>query len=176
MDRVRELIEEIRVYGENNNVPIMSRETIDTINKILDDGVNIILDRYFYSSFAHQGGKIEEYKERLEMYKWFEKLTKNDAILLIRRYLKEFRKSDFTETSDLHPFTPEAISMMVEMSEFNAAELLRRAHDLLSYAAENEGTKIIDANLVQKYEVGKDEDISTPRGQDTAPINLWNKA
>lgn len=37
MDRVRELIEEIRVYGENNNVPIMSRETIDTINKIIDD-------------------------------------------------------------------------------------------------------------------------------------------
>ena len=36
MDRVRELIEEIRVYGENNNVPIMSRETIDTINKIID--------------------------------------------------------------------------------------------------------------------------------------------
>ena len=97
-------------------------------------------------------------------------------MMLIKRYLKEFRKSDFTETSDLHPFTTEAISMMVEMSEFNAAELLRRAHDLLSYAAENEGTKIIDANLVQKYEVGKDEDISTPRGQDTAPINLWNKA
>ena len=37
MDRVRELIEEIRVYGENNNVPIMSRETIDTINKIIDE-------------------------------------------------------------------------------------------------------------------------------------------
>ena len=37
MDRVRELIEEIRIYGENNNVPIMSRETVDTINKIIDD-------------------------------------------------------------------------------------------------------------------------------------------
>ena len=37
MDRIRELIEEIRVYGENNNVPIMSRETIDTINKIIDE-------------------------------------------------------------------------------------------------------------------------------------------
>lgn len=37
MDRVRELIEEIRVYGENNNVPIMSKETIDTINKIIDE-------------------------------------------------------------------------------------------------------------------------------------------
>ena len=32
-----ELIEEIRVYGVNNNVPIMSRETIDVINKIINE-------------------------------------------------------------------------------------------------------------------------------------------
>ncbi len=37
MDRVRELIKEIREYGISNNVPIMSEETIDTINKIIND-------------------------------------------------------------------------------------------------------------------------------------------
>lgn len=37
MDRLRELIEEIRLYGKNNNVPIMSVETIETINKIIDE-------------------------------------------------------------------------------------------------------------------------------------------
>lgn len=37
MDRIRELIDEIREYGINNNVPIMSVETIETINKIIDD-------------------------------------------------------------------------------------------------------------------------------------------
>lgn len=37
MDRLRELIEEIRVYGVNNDVPIMSVETIETINKIIDE-------------------------------------------------------------------------------------------------------------------------------------------
>ena len=44
------------------------------MNKILDEGTNIILDRYFYSSFAHQGGKIKDKEKRLEMYKWLEKL------------------------------------------------------------------------------------------------------
>ena len=37
MDRIRELIEEIRVYGVENNVPIMSVETIDTIKKIINE-------------------------------------------------------------------------------------------------------------------------------------------
>ena len=37
MDRLRELIEEIRLYGVNNDVPIMSVETIETINKIIDE-------------------------------------------------------------------------------------------------------------------------------------------
>ena len=47
---------------------------LSDMNKILDSGTNIILDRYFYSSFAHQGGKILDEKKRIEMYKWLEKL------------------------------------------------------------------------------------------------------
>lgn len=47
---------------------------LDTMNKILDSGKWIILDRYFYSTFAHQGGKERNKNKRLEMYKWFEKL------------------------------------------------------------------------------------------------------
>ena len=37
MDRISKLIDEIREYGINNNVPIMSVETINTINKIIDE-------------------------------------------------------------------------------------------------------------------------------------------
>ena len=35
MGNILELIEEIRQYGVENDVPIMSVETIDTINKIM---------------------------------------------------------------------------------------------------------------------------------------------
>lgn len=47
---------------------------IEKIQEILDSGLNVILDRYIYSNFAHQGGKIKDKKERLEMYTWLEKL------------------------------------------------------------------------------------------------------
>lgn len=37
MDRIRELIEEIREYGEKNNIPIMSKETIEVICNIITE-------------------------------------------------------------------------------------------------------------------------------------------
>ncbi len=43
---------------------------IPTINKQLDSGKNVILDRYVYSNLAHQGGKIEDYEQRKKMYNW----------------------------------------------------------------------------------------------------------
>ena len=50
------------------------RYNVGKIEELLNEGINVILDRYTYSNLAHQGGKIEEKQERLEMYKWLEKL------------------------------------------------------------------------------------------------------
>ena len=47
---------------------------INKIEKLLNQGVNVILDRYTYSNLAHQGGKITNKDERYSMYKWLEKL------------------------------------------------------------------------------------------------------
>jgi len=44
---------------------------LDEINNILDSGTWIILDRYFYSTLAHQGSKERNKEKRYEMYKWF---------------------------------------------------------------------------------------------------------
>lgn len=40
------------------------------INKFLEEGKNVILDRYIYSNLAHQGGKIEDDEARKNMYDW----------------------------------------------------------------------------------------------------------
>lgn len=40
------------------------------INNYLNEGKNVILDRYIYSNLAHQGGKIEDYEARKTMYDW----------------------------------------------------------------------------------------------------------
>lgn len=47
---------------------------ISKIEELINSGINVILDRYIYSNLAHQGGKIKNEKERLDMYKWLEKL------------------------------------------------------------------------------------------------------
>lgn len=44
------------------------------ITFLLENGVNVILDRYVYSNMAHQGGKITDSKEREELYNWLETL------------------------------------------------------------------------------------------------------
>ena len=50
---------------------------IDKINLLLENGMNVILDRYIYSNMAHQGCKINSKNERIEMFKWLEELEFN---------------------------------------------------------------------------------------------------
>jgi dTMP kinase len=47
---------------------------INKINEMLNNGTNVILDRYVYSNMAHQGGKIHNLHERMEMYNWLDTL------------------------------------------------------------------------------------------------------
>ena len=53
------------------------------IDEIVETGDNVILDRYVYSNFAHQGGKLEDEQDRSDMYEWL--------------YDLEFNKMDLNE-------------------------------------------------------------------------------
>lgn len=60
------------------------------ITDYLNEGYTVILDRYTYSNMAHRGGKLEDKKERLETYKFIEKLEfellglpKADAVIFL---------------------------------------------------------------------------------------------
>jgi len=44
------------------------------IKDALKEGYIVLLDRYVESNFAHQGGKIQDKTERINLYKWLEKL------------------------------------------------------------------------------------------------------
>ena len=46
---------------------------LDEMNRILDSGKWIVLDRYFYSTFAHQGGKERDKEKRIALYDWFKR-------------------------------------------------------------------------------------------------------
>lgn len=47
---------------------------VDKIKDYLDKEYIVILDRYVTSNMGHQAGKIKNKNERLEMFKWLEKL------------------------------------------------------------------------------------------------------
>lgn len=44
------------------------------VMEYLNDGVNVILDRYVYSNMGHQAGKIKDEIEQNEMIAWLDKL------------------------------------------------------------------------------------------------------
>ena len=47
---------------------------IDSINKMLDEGINVVLDRYFESNMGHQAGKLTNKQDKIDMMVWLEKL------------------------------------------------------------------------------------------------------
>ena len=69
----------------------------------------------------------------------FNKLDKNRAILLIKKYLSEFR---FEEEDSILPFSEAAIEKIGETKEYNAAQMLSLAHMLLEDSATKDIPKI----------------------------------
>lgn len=76
----------------------------------------------------------------------FEKLDKNHAILLLKRYLSEYR---IKKSADLQPFTKEAVYKIAEISELNASKILKLSYDLLDKASSIKGQKKIDEKFVE---------------------------
>lgn len=78
------------------------RYNIKNIEAKLNQGVNVILDRYVYSNMAHQGGKILDTDERMNMYAWLDilefkllELPKPDIAIFLHMptdYTLELRK------------------------------------------------------------------------------------
>ena len=102
---------------------------IEKVNKYIDDGYIVILDRYTTSNMAHQGGKIEDSEERFNMYQWIDKLEywllklpKPDITIFLHMpytsscELKKNRKSlDGNEKSETH--LKNAEKAYIELSE-----------------------------------------------------------
>lgn len=79
----------------------------------------------------------------------FEKLTKEHVALLLKKYLLEYR-IDPTKSDGLSPFTEGAAHQMGELSEFNAAKILRMAYELLEKAAGIPTQNLIDEKFISE--------------------------
>lgn len=117
------------------------RYNLPEINNILANGSNIILDRYTYSSMAHQGGKITDPEERKKMFKWIEalefdflELPPSDARIFLHMptdyaaILKKSReeKLDEHESDPKHLYNAEqAYLELASLYDFDTIECIR---------------------------------------------------
>ncbi|NMC63206.1 MAG: hypothetical protein GYA55_08550, partial [SAR324 cluster bacterium] len=79
----------------------------------------------------------------------FEKLNQEHALLLLKKYLSEYR-IDSVRSNPFFPFTEGAIGKIGELSEYNAAKILKMAYDLLDKSSDmpEEQQVIIDEQFV----------------------------
>lgn len=90
----------------------------------------------------------------------FDKLGKEHASLLLKKYLAEYRVRKPKPSEVLLPFTEGAVSKIGELSEYNAAKILKMAYDLLDKASETARQTVIDDKFVLENR-GVQEDAST---------------
>ena len=76
------------------------RYNLKTINELLDDGYDLIIDRYVESNMAHQGCKISNKEERFKLYKWFATLE-YDLLELPRPNLTILLHMPYKKTMEL---------------------------------------------------------------------------
>ena len=116
---------------------------------------------------------------RVDSSHWiaFEKLARDDVSLLLQKYLSSYRLEG-RSSPKLSPFTREAVDLIAELCENNAAKILRSCCDLLERAAEDtECTKIDKAFVQERTEwqghAGQEE---APNIEDPSATDLMKKA
>ena len=103
----------------------------------------------------------------------FDKLTVEHAVLMLEKYLEEYRLDPAKSTDSLHPFTEDAVKIISEKSELNASTILEKVHSLVEDAATDK-IELIDANYVSSKLGKTEEEILTEKddilSEDTADL------
>lgn len=116
------------------------------IEYIINQGCNVIIDRYTYSNSAHQGGKKKTLEERNEVYDWNDKLE-FELLGLLPADLKLFLhmpteyanliKANRPEKLDEHEKNPEhlfhaerAYLELAKRYEFSTIECIRETQEI----------------------------------------------
>ena len=99
------------------------------IEKLLNRGINVILDRYTYSSFGHQACKLRTKKERIEMYNWLDKLE-FEMLELPKADIKIFLHMPYKVACELKKDRVEAL----DQNEASKSHLLKAERTYLEVA------------------------------------------
>ncbi|MDH5720656.1 MAG: hypothetical protein OEZ13_08565 [Spirochaetia bacterium] len=113
---------------------------------VLHAGVPRLIAEAWLESGLEQRSPIGSHSDTAHIIP-FEKLTKENALLLLGCYLAKFRLKSQAE-SVTYPFDEKSILKIAEYSEFNAAKILRMAYYILEKAASQEGLTKIDEKFI----------------------------
>ncbi|RXK86189.1 hypothetical protein [Filimonas effusa] len=107
----------------------------------------------------------------------FDKINEVHAIMLIQKYLSEYRTSD--SGKPLSPFTEGAVRQIGLTAEFNAAKILQMAYNIIENAA-NDGIEEIDepyiGSLTKQGAINIQSDTLPDSISTTKTVDLLNKS
>ena len=120
---------------------------IDKIKKLLDEGVNVILDRYVESNMAYQAAKFDGLADRINMLLWMEQLEFNllelprpDKVICL--YLPyEYRKDKCEDNKHLKN-TESVYGLLAERYNFSIINCIK-----------NDEVKSIDEVHMEIYDI-----------------------
>jgi len=146
---------------------------------IFHAGVPRLIEKSWGNSGMEQRCPVTNINRDSKHVVFFEKMDSNNAILMIKKYLEEYRIDKQDEAkSGLYPFSEDAIKKIGEMSEFNASQILRSANQVLDKAAQ-EKIESISADFVKNIlnpEEQDEDEIKTDIISDDKYTDLINKA
>ncbi|MCW8966331.1 MAG: thymidylate kinase [Candidatus Pacearchaeota archaeon] len=118
------------------------RAAIKDILKIINSGQNLILDRYYTSNMAHQGGKLETLQEREKMFKWIETLEL-DLLDIPKEDLTIFLHMPLNVSAKLREKRENITSEVLDAHEENISHI-KRAEDTYCQLAKRSNWKTIE--------------------------------
>jgi hypothetical protein len=142
---------------------------------VLHAGVPALISEAWSSSGLNQRYPLPTKTESSHLIP-FEKINRNHVILLIKKYLDEYRIDSYSD-KNLDPFSIKAIETIAEASEYNAAKILRTCSDLIEKALAADNQETINENFV-RTEIEKHEGRSgeEPSLDDPNTTDLIQKA
>lgn len=169
----REFAQELRVNLFDN---LSQNAKIGFYNFIfvLHAGVHRLIEKAWDESGMEQRSPLSAGNHNSRHIVKFSKLTHNHAVLLLKKYLSEYRIKDSGD--DTAPFNEEAINLISEKSELNAAKILEKSYQLIEKTIDK-GIDKIDKQLVEEV-FGELEEVKKTYSDiaDEKSTDLFDKA
>jgi len=141
---------------------------------VLHAGVHRLIEKAWSDSGLERRSPLSAINHNSKHIIKFNKLTHEHTILLLKKYLSEYRINP--ADNDILPFSNDAVLLISEKSELNASGILEKAHQLIEKAAEENVPKINKQLVEELFGESQDTKPSINDIADEKSTDLFKKA